>query len=124
MSGSNATVLISSATLSGIANAIRSKKNVSTQFYPSEMAAQINNIQGTSPITVNITQSSNQTIRVSYSINSGNLTSNSTITCPSTVTLNATLTPDHHYNPGTLNHSTVVANWGDVVSFSATPALK
>lgn len=118
--------LINGSTLTNIANAIRAKTGKAGNLYPSEMDEEIASIStGYQPITVNITQSEHQTITVKYTPNSRTLTSNGTISCPETITLNATITPEsNHYEAGTLNQTSVVASWGDVISFYASAATE
>lgn len=133
------TLFITDTELTNIADAIRAKNGSELLYTPAQMATAISNLdvsgsgsgsgnnnQGVSPITVVITQSSNQTILVAATINSTqNLTSNGgSVTVPQTVTLTATVTPDTGYIAGTLNQSTVSATWGDTVSFSATDATQ
>lgn len=133
------TLFITDTELTNIANAIRAKNGSELLYTPAQMATAISNLdtsgsgsgsgsgnEGVSPITVNITQSSNQTILVAATINdTQNLTSNGgSVTVPQTVTLTATVVPDTGYIAGTLNQSSVSATWGDTVSFSATAATQ
>lgn len=122
----NNKVIISQSILNDIANAIKTKTGMGEQekIKPINMANTISSISGEVhlPIAVNITQSEHQTITVTpVNINNGSV-SGTTVTPPTTVTLNATIVAEEGYIAGTLNQSSVTANWGDTVSFSATPA--
>ena len=125
-----AKVLVSESSLQGIANAIRSKNGSSQTYFPGEMAQAILNLplEEHNPVTVNITQSPNQTISVNCdpmpnSLPAGTeLTTGYTFVPPENITLNATVTPASGYRAGTLNQTSVTANWGTTVSFSATSA--
>lgn len=81
---------------------------------------------GLSPITVNIVQSANQTIKVNTSNISDwtNKTTSGTYSAPTGIRLTATITPANGYSAGSLNQSSLVANWGDTVTFQATPATE
>lgn len=78
------------------------------------------------PITVNITQSEHQTITATATATSSQLpVVNGQITVPTAITVHASIeATDEGYVPGTLNQTSVVANWGDTVSFSASPAIQ
>ena len=120
-------LLINKQTLTDIANAIRVKTGKTDKIYPSNMDEEILSITTGSdeshpPITVNITQSEHQTITANSKPNL-NVT-NGKIICPDSITINASITADDGYTPGTLNQTSVVANWGDTVSFSASPATE
>jgi hypothetical protein len=134
-----ATLFITDTELENIADAIRAKNGSQLLYTPAQMATAISNLdtsgsgsgsgsgnEGVSPITVNITQSANQTIMVDATVNSTvTLTSNGgSVTVPQTVTLSASIIPDNGYLAGTLNQSSVSATWGDTVSFSATAATQ
>ena len=123
----NNKVIISQSILNDIANAIKTKTGMGEQekIKPINMANTISSISGEVhlPIAVNITQSEHQTITVTpVNINNTSATGTS-IPVPNSVTLNATIVAEEGYTVGTLNQSNVTANWGDTVSFSATPAV-
>ena len=122
----NDKVIISQSILNDIANAIKAKTGMGEQekIKPINMANTISSISGEAhlPITVNITQSGHQTITVTP-VNINNVSATGTsIPVPYSVTLNATIVAEEGYIVGTLNQSSVTANWGDTVTFSATPA--
>lgn len=122
----NDKVIISQYILNDIANAIKTKTGMGEQekIKPINMANTISSISGEAhlPITVNITQSGHQTITVTpVNINNASATGTS-IPVPNSVTLNATIVAEEGYIAGTLNQSSVTANWGDTVTFSATEA--
>ena len=128
MSGNNDTVyLINGSTLTNIANAIRTKTGKSGSLYPSEMDEEIASIStGYQPITVDITQSEHQTITATATASSSQLpVVNGQVSTPTAITVHASIeATDAGYVPGTLNQTSVVANWGDTVSFSASPAIQ
>lgn len=118
--------LINGSTLTNIANAIRAKTGKAGNLYPSEMDEEIASIStGYQPITVNITQSEHQTITATATASSSQLpVVNGQIAAPTAITVHASIeATDAGYVPGTLNQTSVVANWGDTVSFSASPAI-
>lgn len=134
MSDQNSEIfLINKSTLLSIADAIRVKTGKTGKLYPSEMDEEILSIEvGNNeihpPITINIQQSEHQTIYV-YTNNSnivqGQLSaSTNQITIPNQILFYAQIQPEQGYTAGTLNQSSVIANWGDTVSFSATPATE
>ena len=123
----NDKVIISQSILNDIANAVKTKTGMREQekIKPINMANTISSISTELhlPITVNIVQSEHQTITVTpVNINNSSV-SGTTVTPPTTVTLNATIVASEGYIAGTLNQSSVTANWGDTVMFSATPAV-
>lgn len=123
----NDKVIISQSILNDIANAIKTKTGMGEQekIKPINMANTISSISAElhSPITVNIVQSEHQTITVTpVNVNNGSV-SGTTVTPPTTVTLNAAIVAEEGYTAGTLNQSSVTANWGDTVTFSATSAI-
>lgn len=124
----NDKVIISQSILNDIANAIKTKTGMREQekIKPINMANTISSISTELhlPITVNIAQSEHQTITVTpVNINNSSV-SGTTVVPPTTVTLNATIVAEEGYTVGTLNQSSVTANWGDTVLFSATPATE
>ena len=124
---SNELCLIGKQLLTDIANAIRSKTGKTALIYPKDMDTEILSIEtGLSPITVNIVQSANQTIKVNTSNISDwtNKTTSGTYSAPTGIRLTATITPANGYSAGSLNQSSIVASWGDTVSFSASPAIQ
>ena len=118
--------LIDGSTLTDIANAIREKTGKTNKIYPSNMDEEILSIStGYQPITVNITQSEHQTITATATASSSQLpVVNGQISTPTAITVYASIDADIGYTPGTLNQTSVVANWGDTVTFSATPATE
>lgn len=124
---SNELCLIGKQLLTDIANAIRSKTGKTALIYPKDMDTEILSIEtGLSPITVNIVQSANQTIKVNTSNISDwtNKTTSGTYSAPTGIRLTATITPANGYSAGSLNQSSIVASWGDTVTFQATPATE
>lgn len=124
---SNELCLIGKQLLTDIANAICSKTGKTALIYPKDMDTEILSIEtGLSPITVNITQSEHQTITATAAATSSQLpVVNGQIAAPTTITVHASIeATDSEYVPGTLNQTSVVANWGDTVSFSASPAIQ
>ena len=124
---SNELCLIGKQLLTDIANAIRSKTGKTALIYPRDMDTEILSIEtGLSPITVNIVQSANQTIKVNTSNISDwtNKTMSGTYSAPTGIRLTATITPANGYSAGSLNQSSLIANWGDTVTFQATPATE
>lgn len=125
--------LINKSTLLSIADAIRVKTGKTGKLYPSEMdeeilSIEVGNNESHPPITINIQQSEHQTIYV-YTNNSnivqGQLSaSTNQITIPNQILFYAQIQPEQGYTAGTLNQSSVIANWGDTVTFSATPATE
>lgn len=119
--------LINGSTLTDIANAIREKTGKTNKIYPSNMDEEILSIStGYQPITVDITQSEHQTITATATASSSQLpVVNGQISTPTAITVHASIeATDEGYVPGTLNQTSVVANWGDTVSFSASPAIQ
>ena len=83
------------------------------------------NTEAHPPITVNITQSEHQTIKVTPSKSFSSLYSSGNISCPASILLTATVTPDAGYQAGTLNQSSISnAQWGNTYNFSATAATE
>ena len=125
---SNELCLIGKQLLTDIANAIRSKTGKTALIYPRDMDTEILSIDTEAhlPITVNIVQSANQTIKVNTSNISDwtNKTTSGTYSAPTGIRLTATITPANGYSAGSLNQSSIVANWGDTVTFQATPATE
>ena len=119
--------LITESILNDIAIAIKNKLNILGTIKPVNMANEILRIPSEShfPVHLNITQSDNQTISASYSLNYGTpKTQSFTLTVPENVTVNATVTPASGYDAGELNKTSETISWGESVSFSATPAQK
>ena len=119
--------LITESILDDIAVAIKNKGNIQGTIKPANMAQQILNLPSEThdPVSVDITQSANQTISTTYSINFGTAkTSSFVINLPTSVTVNATIAASVGYDAGELNQESATAQWGDTVSFSATPAEK
>ena len=120
-------VRITESILEDIADAIREKKNTTDTYTPADMADEISSIEtGVSPITVNITQSEHQNITATATATTSQLPAvNGQISTPTAITVHASIeATDAGYVPGTLNQTSVVANWGDTVSFSASPAIQ
>ena len=120
-------VRITESILEDIADAIREKKNTTDTYTPADMADEISSIEtGVSPITVNITQSEHQNITATATATTSQLpVVNGQISTPTAITVHASIeATDAGYVPGTLNQTSVVANWGDTVSFSASPAIQ
>ena len=106
---------------------IREKKNTTDTYTPADMADEISSIEtGVSPITVNITQSEHQNITATATATTSQLpVVNGQISTPTAITVHASIeATDAGYVPGTLNQTSVIANWGDTVSFSASPAIQ
>lgn len=119
--------LITESILDDIAVAIKNKLNIPGTIKPVNMASEILRIPSENhfPVHLGITQSDNQTISATYSLNYGaSSTQSFTITLPQSVTVNATVTPASGYDAGELNKTIETVSWGESVSFSATPAQK